>query len=239
MFGEAYLSAFGPIYSQKRANTEANFILRQVRLKPGDRLLDLACGQGRHAIEFAGKGIKVVGVDYSSVLLRAARASAQQAGVVSEFVKGDMRHLSLRQMFDAVVILGNAFGYFDDLANEQVIAGVAKHLKKRGVFVLDLANTAGMMRGLFAKSTHKIPDGTMTAENVSFDPVNFYLFLRWSIKRGREVQRFHGRLRLYTLPEIRLMLAKHRFLVKKVFGSFEGEEFDFNSPRCLIVAEKI
>src|SRR3989344_1368075 len=159
VFGSEYLSAFGSIYSSERGEKETVFILRQLRFKKGARMLDVACGQGRHAIPFAKYGLRVTGIDASAPLLRAANAAAKKEDVSPIFQKADMRSFELKQRFDAAVILGNAFGYFDDQDNERVIAQIARHLKKHGTLVIDLPNTAGLLRQPFTKSAHKIPDG--------------------------------------------------------------------------------
>lgn len=238
-FGQTYLSAFGPIYSPERTKMETNFLMRRLRLTSGDRILDLACGQGRHSVEFAKRGMDVNGVDFSSVLLREARKNAKRAHVDPTFLRGDMRHLDLGRRFDTVVILGNAFGYFDDSENEQVLAGVSKHLKKRGKFVLDLPNSVGMFRNLITKTSLVIPDGNIDVESTVFDPATCRLSLRWTVRQGRRVERFDGRLRLYTVPEITRLLSVHRLRVSKIYGSFDGQAFSLESPRCLMIVEKI
>ena len=75
-------------------------------------LLDLCCGPGRHAVEFAQRGFHVTGVDRSPFLLDRAREHASQAGASVEWVMEDMRRFVRPATFDVACNLFTSFGYF-------------------------------------------------------------------------------------------------------------------------------
>src|SRR5690606_12128167 len=89
-------------------------MLRQLLPPPPARVLDAACGQGRHSIALAQAGYTVTGVDASGPLLAIARAAAAEAGVSVEFVEADLREFSTERSFDAAINMFTAFGYFED-----------------------------------------------------------------------------------------------------------------------------
>lgn len=108
-----------------------------------DRVLDLACGPGVHAIELAKRGFEVRGIDISERYVGLARARAAEAGVSdrAEFTVADMRDLDdFAGRFDAVTNRYNSFGYFSDPVDLDVIASVYDLLPESGVFVLELRN---------------------------------------------------------------------------------------------------
>src|SRR5262249_19187005 len=107
-------------------------------VRPGDRVLDLACGAGRHAVALAAIGARVVGLDLSLPLLRAGQRRWRDA----RLVRGDIRALPVPGgRMDAVVHLFPSFGYFDrDAEHESVIAEVARVLRPGGRFALDFLN---------------------------------------------------------------------------------------------------
>ena len=84
------------IYAGKPYAQEAAFVDSLIR-RPRGRLLDLACGTGRHAVEFARQGWDVTGVDYSDDLLDEARGNAERAGVHVRLLAQDMRELRLER----------------------------------------------------------------------------------------------------------------------------------------------
>jgi len=120
-----YESFFGPDYLKQYAHTttlqEVEGVAKILHLRPGSRVLDLACGAGRHSIELAKRGLEVVGYDLSEPLLKAARAAARKASARVTFVHGDMRDLPYHGEFDAVVNLFTSFGYFEDPKDDRTV----------------------------------------------------------------------------------------------------------------------
>ncbi|MBN1935882.1 MAG: methyltransferase domain-containing protein [Anaerolineae bacterium] len=75
------------------ANTtaEVNFVLDVLNVAPGQRILDMGCGPGRHAIELARRGFQVTGVDFTQSFIDAGRKLAAQANTQVDFVCRDAR----------------------------------------------------------------------------------------------------------------------------------------------------
>ncbi|HLC69860.1 MAG: hypothetical protein A2840_02045 [Candidatus Buchananbacteria bacterium RIFCSPHIGHO2_01_FULL_47_11b] len=239
-FRETYRTTFDEIYSAKRGEKEVAFLIQSLRLKKGSRILDLACGQGRHAIPLARHGMKVTGVDWSAPLLQLARHRGKIAGTDVLFIKKDMRTYRTAGKYDTVLILGNSFGYFSDRENEQVLSNIAASLKTGGRLVLDLANTPGMLyEGITTKSTQKIKKGSITTRVLNFNPETFQATLRWQFLQNKKKVSFTGTLRLYTPPEINHLLAERNLIVKKTYGSFTKKPYNITTKRYLIVAQKI
>src|SRR5689334_3318427 len=74
------------------------------------RVLDLACGPGRHSVAFARRGFRVTGVDRSPFLLERARANARDADVDVEWIESDMRDFRRPDAFDLAICLFTSFG---------------------------------------------------------------------------------------------------------------------------------
>jgi SAM-dependent methyltransferase len=129
------------IYAGKPYADEARFVAK--RLPAPGRLLDLACGTGRHAAEFEKLGWEVTGVDYSPDLLERARANAPQA----RFLEADMRELDLREQFDAVTCLFDSIGYpLTDDGVTSALAAARRHLAPNGVLAVEYLHTPAMLR---------------------------------------------------------------------------------------------
>jgi SAM-dependent methyltransferase len=142
-FGEDYMRFHlrGGEWLEDRTGTQCDFVVSALELQPGARLLDLCCGQGRHAVEFAKRGFRVTGLDLSEYLLRLARERAEQTGVEVEFVRGDMRDLPWENEFDAVANLFTSFGYLEtDEEDRRVLAAVRKALRPGGLLLVDHHN---------------------------------------------------------------------------------------------------
>ena len=105
----------------ERTAAEVNGVVGQLGLAPGARLLDLCCGQGRHAVPLARLGLRVTGLDLSRPLLARAAAAADGGPPVG-LVAADMRRLPFADgSFDAVLNLFNSFGYLEDETQDELV----------------------------------------------------------------------------------------------------------------------
>lgn len=236
LFNDIYLSAFVPFYTNSQTKQEVKFV--KDYFDPKRKILDMACGNGRHSLQLAKEGFNVVGVDYSKVLIDEAQKNAKESGLEIKFIKGDMRNPKVAQKFDGAIILGDSFGYFSDQDNEKVIKGMAKIIKKSGYLIIDLPNTPGILRNVRERSKRKLPNGHMVAQHFFFDPETFILTTRWEVVVNKKREEYEGTMRLYTLPEIKALLERNKFGLKEVYGSFDKEWYSINSPRTIIVAQK-
>src|SRR5512140_3164181 len=98
----------------EHATEEVDFLVGALGLQGGERILDLACGYGRHALELARRGYRVVGVDITEPYIQDARATAAREGLAVELLQADVRDLTFRDAFDVVLNMADgAIGYFD------------------------------------------------------------------------------------------------------------------------------
>ncbi|HWR84120.1 MAG TPA: methyltransferase domain-containing protein [Candidatus Deferrimicrobium sp.] len=122
---------------------EVDLVVQHLRPAPEAKILDLACGQGRHSIELAKRGYKnVEGLDRSHYLIQKAKSRAKRDGLSVRFREGDARKIPYAaDTFDVVVILGNSFGYFESAHEDQrVLEEVFRVLKPSGQLLVDVAN---------------------------------------------------------------------------------------------------
>lgn len=150
----------GPAYLRysftKGTDQEVSFLVDALELRPGDRLLDVGCGPGRHAHVFADRGLEVVGVDISERFIDVANAEARPG---STFVRGDARALAFDSEFDAVVSLcQGAFGLSGPTpagtdpqnlrADAAVLDGIRRALRPGGRLALSAFSSYFQMRWL-------------------------------------------------------------------------------------------
>ena len=202
--------------------------------RPGDRVLDLACGSGRHAAELerlAG-GTRVVGFDLSPPMLRRARARTR-----APLVRGDMRALPFRPgTFALAVNLFTSFGYFrDDADHELVLRQVAAALASGGRFVLDYLNADEVRRSL-RPTEERRAGGNVVRITRRFSVEG--RFVVKEIELPDEGRTFQERVRLYTVAELRALLAGAGFIVTAWFGDYGGEPGGPDAPRVILVGTK-
>lgn len=127
---------------QHRNDAEAeafiNRLFEELHLKKGSKVLDLACGKGRHALQVHQLGYDVTGLDLSEESIAHAKRFEEEG---LRFVKGDMRQLALDVKFDLTLNLFTSFGYFREQEEDlKVLDGLSEHLKKDGMVLIDFLN---------------------------------------------------------------------------------------------------
>jgi SAM-dependent methyltransferase len=132
-YSARWRSTFTP--DAARTVAEVEFLERVLPLPAFRRVLDVCCGQGRHARGLAAAGYRVTGVDRDADALAVAARRAPDA----EFHQLDVRELrSLAGAYDAAISLWQSFGFFDDAGNEDVLRATGEKLRARGRLVLDV-----------------------------------------------------------------------------------------------------
>lgn len=239
-FDEHYLRSYAAILVRFDAEAEADLVLEQLCLEPGMRLLDLCCGQGRHAVALARRGIRVTGLDLSAYLLGVAREAAAAAAVDVELHRGDMREIPWSSTFDAAICMLSAFGYFEgDEENLRVLEGVARALVPGGRFCLDVISASWLLRHWESTGWTEGKGGLLRLEERSMDWIrgiqtSEHTFIEPDGRRWKRT----ARLRLYLPHELAGLLRRAGLETVKLLGDHRAAPFDLESPRLIAIARK-
>ncbi len=231
-FGEEYLRLY-PHRDEDDAERAVSLVGRVTTLD-GARVLDLACGPGRHAVRLAQRGADVLGLDLSMPLLIRARHGIPPVG---KLVRGDMRFLPIREeTFDLVVNLFTSFGYFaDDAEHHQVMRSVATVLRPGGRFFMDYLNAEAVRSMLVPQEEQVVGSRRVAIERSLVDDGKYV------VKRMRlvdEDQTFLERVRLFTADDLTAMMEVAGMRVVERFGSYAGDELAADMPRTILVAQR-
>lgn len=241
VFTEEYFRTL-PKDFHKQTERDAKFIHHSLGLQKGARLLDLACGFGRHAVELAARDYEIAGLDVSMAMLQRALNEAQRRGLSIKFVHGDMRELNFNGIFDACFCWQTSFGYFDDRTNVQVAKGIARALKPGGRFLLDVVNRDYVV-GEMPSRTWWEGHECVFLEEVEFDNHFSVLHTKRSFiyEDGSPPREFSSYIRLYSLHELRQLLHFAGFRVLEVSGNIHhrGSFLGPSSPRIILLAERV
>ena len=127
-----------------RARDEVTGVVSLLGLRDGASILDLGCGIGIHALEFARRGYHATGVDRTRSFVADATREAQSNGLPAEFVCADMREFQRLNYFDAAISLFTSFGYFEDPGDERAVAAnLQRSLRCGGSVLIDTMTVAG------------------------------------------------------------------------------------------------
>jgi SAM-dependent methyltransferase len=230
-FGEEYLALY-PHRNEEEAGRVVALLGRHGIGGRGQRVLDLACGAGRHLRGLAAGGAVVVGYDLSLALLR----TASRRGAAN-LVRGDMRSIGVASgACDAVVNLFTSFGYFDsDEQHQRVVLEVARVLQPGGLFAIDYLNTPLVRRTLVPRDEFTAGGSTVVQErSLSADG----RFVVKSIHIQGEGRSFVERVRLFERSELETICRAAGLEPRTALGDYDGGRWSATSPRLLLIAER-
>lgn len=230
-----------PYYHQlykDRNDDEAQMFLRNLldKLNPpkNAKILDLACGRGRHSRYLNSLGFDVTGADLSNASIEWAKQFENEH---LHFVVQDMREKINGNQFNCIFNLFTSFGYFTDISdNYTVLSSVHEMLTNDGCFVIDFLNVSKIISTLKASETktvegldfsikRKVENGMIIKE------INF-------VDKGTNFQ-FSEQVQAFHLNDFSSMLNESGFKITSVFGDYTMKEFnEENSDRLILICKK-
>jgi SAM-dependent methyltransferase len=232
-----YLYFYSMSLTDSRTRQELDFLKKKLKLNRPLRILDLACGYGRHALPLAGLGHEVVGVDITPGFLKIAESAARKKRLKVEFICRDMRRIGYGNEFDCALLLYTAFGYFSDADNFKVLKNVARALKPGGIFCFDTFNPVELLKNLpLTRVTEKGKD--LMIDRMSFDPGSRRMCNQRIVVRDGQRKDKPFFVRVYEPREIKELLDRSGMRLEKIYGDWSGEKISGKSKRMIVIAQK-
>jgi SAM-dependent methyltransferase len=224
------------IADPEQTRAEADFLEKTLGRKT--RLLDVPCGNGRHALELARRGCRVTGLDISQEFIGEARELAKARKLKAEFVQGDMRQLRWRSEFDGVFCVGNAFGYLEYSDMLRFVDGLARALAPGGRFVIETGMAAeSILPTLKEREWYQVQDILFAIENRYLGDASCLETEATFVRNGRTERRtwWHW---VYTAGEIRRLLERSGLKVRQMCSGHKGQPFKLGNPLLIVMGEK-
>jgi len=228
-FGDEYLELY-PHRDDAEADRAVALILGAVPFEPGWRVLDVACGPGRHARAFRNAGARCFGLDLSASLLRVAQRVTD-----APLIRADKRYLPVRAgTMDLTVNLFTSFGYFErDEEHAAALAEMVATLRPSGWFVIDLLNPPSVRAGLVPREVMRVGEADVLITR-SISPDGRYVCKTIERTGGH---RFVERVRLFEAGEIGGMLERSGLAVRHRFGDYGGAPLTPTSARTILIGQ--
>ena len=250
IFDELYLKTDGDVVENAElTRREIDLFLELLPVPKDAKVLDVCCGQGRHALELAQRGfVNLAGVDQSRFLLQQARLRAQAAGLPIEFHEGDARAIPLmNETFDAALVLGNSFGYFAHASDDEaMLRDIHRVLRAGGKLLLDVTNGNHVRRHFEPRSWEWIGQEMFTCRERTLSAAGDQLITRemtTHVERGVIADRFYAE-RLYDRAEMHALLTRSGFMVLQGPAQFtststRNQDLGMMAQRLIFVAQKL
>lgn len=228
------------LYADHNEEEAADFIEKLLQfLQPpsGSRMLDIACGRGRHAKLLANRGFDVTGYDISPDAIRYAMPFA---GDHLQFYEHDMRFIFRTNYFDFAFNFYTSFGYFQTCReDEDAVRSISQSLKPNGILVMDFLNMHYAIEQMVPNS-EKVIEGVHYNITKWVDNQFLYKRIRIEDENTLTCSEFTERIARFYLSDFESMFTRHKLKIEYVFGDYQLGSFDVkNSPRLLMIAQKV
>lgn len=221
------------LYQHRDESEACRFIdnlCAHLKIESGAKILDLACGKGRHAIHLAKKGYQTTGVDLAKQSIDKAKENTI-ANV--SFDVHDMRNTYIKNGFDYVFNLFTSFGYFENKnENIEVLKAAAENLDAKGIFILDFLNVKKVIPNL-------VPSETKVLDGIQFDITRSYngkhIIKDILVKDAEKEFHFQERVSALDLITIKEMASIAGLQIVDIYGDYDLNEFNASISNRLIL----
>ena len=202
------------------------------------RVLDMPCGPGRHALEFARRGFQVTGVDLNPSFIAQAKERTEKEGLSVEFVQKDMREFRRENFYEVGLNLFTSFGFFDDPAEDKkVLENFFVSLRPGGFLLVDVRGKETLARDFRPRDWHEKDNALLLEEREIIEDWS-RIRSRWIVIKDGERKEFVITLRLYSSVELKRLLEEVGFDGVKLYGDFLGNPYGPEARRLLAIARK-
>jgi len=223
---------------------QVDFLIKTLDLTGGEKILDLACGFGRHSLELARRGFTVVGVDITKEYVEDATLQALQENLPASFLHKDIREVDFQEEFDVVLNMADgAIGYLEnEEENLKIFDVVAKALRPGGKHIMDIMS-ADYADDHFPCDLWSAGENGITLSKFEWDrdsQIMLYGQNDFAYGEMLTVPQFErgDPIRLYHRKEVEEIMRQRGMAVKQIFADFVRTLDDTNSIQMIVFSEK-
>ncbi len=231
-------SPYYHILYHQRNDEEAEFflsnLLNYLHTDRSSKLLDIACGRGRHSIFLNKNGYDITGIDLSFANIKFAKQFENDR---LRFFRHDMRFLFYINYFDLALNLFTSFGYFrTEKDHVNALRAFRKSLKKDGLLVLDYFNTRKILSNLTREEVKHI-DGIDF--HINKKVIDGSIVKSIAFNHGKQDYLFREEVRAFTPEDFARMFEKSGLEIQARFGDYSLNGFDEQtSDRIIFICRK-
>lgn len=228
-----------PLLTPIRTSREVDFVVSELSLSAGARILDIGCGFGRHSIELARRGFIPVGIDPSVTMIAAARKNAADRGVQIDFRKARAETFIAEKDFDAAICLFTTLGQITAATdNHLLIARAFSALKPGGGLVVEVPQRAATIREL--KSADRFGNGDRyTQVSRTFNSDDNSITEIFTVVSPQQTKIFKLHYHLFTKKTLADLIIHAGFTIQEMYGDYDRTPLLDEHQTMVVIARKL
>jgi SAM-dependent methyltransferase len=223
---------------------QVDFIIKTLELNGAERILDLACGYGRHAISFARRNFTVVGVDITRAYIDDAVNATRGLLPNIEFIHSDIRDISFICEFDVVLNLADgAIGYLEnDEENLKIFDVISHALKPGGKHFMDIGN-AEHAEAYFPKRSWAAGEKEFSFSEFDWNPKSRIMLYGGGGFTYGDIAKKPGLIegnptRLYSVSELNAIFSERNMRIVDTFCDYNGKAASYKEMQLMVYSVK-
>lgn len=239
-FDGYYKEIWRHVFPEKTTLAEIDFIMNDFKLNPGNSVLDVMCGYGRHTLELARRGIKVTAIDNLPDYINEIKEKATNENLPVECICTDVLEMQIDKQYDAVLCMGNSLQFFNEKDISRLLSNISEHLKPAGKLLINTWSIAEIaMKNFKDKSWSRFDELLfLTESKLLFHPTRIEISSIIIADSGDREEKT-GVDFIYSISELETLLNKTGFELKEIYSIPGKKQFTVGEPRAYIVAEKL
>jgi cyclopropane fatty-acyl-phospholipid synthase-like methyltransferase len=239
LFESFYKEVWRKMIPAGLTEAEADFIEEVAGLKPGNRLLDVMCGYGRHSLELAKRGYHLTAVDNLPDYIQEIKGIAEAENLPVESRLADITTATFSGSYDAVICMGNSFAGFHSGHVTTILGNISACLKTGGVFIINSWMIGEIAIKHFQEKTWLYVDGYKYLLDY------IYLFNPSRIETDHIIIAENGQTEvlkgidyIFTFSELESLLQNAGFELREVYATPRKRKYQFGDSRAYLVIVK-
>lgn len=238
-FDGYYKDIWRSVIPKELTYKEVDFIIQYFDLHPGDKILDLMCGFGRHALSLSEKGMIVTAVDNLEYYISELNEVAKKKNLDLRAIQTDVLSYKSESVFDLVICMGNSINFFPAKDTQLLLTLISSQIKVGGYFLINSWSLAEIAIKQFIEKSWAEVDGMkiLTSCEYLFSPTRIEAETT-IISSNKIVEQKKAIDYIFSISEIECMLSRAGFSLKEIYSIPGKRKFKIGDPRAYIVAQK-
>lgn len=219
---------------------EVDFMLSYFNLQPGNKILDLMCGYGRHSIALGRKGMSVTAIDNLEDYIVEICETVDKEELPVKAIQEDVLEYKMQDNFDLAICMGNSLNFFDAEDTAKLLGNIAHHLNKGGHMLINSWSIAEIVVKNFKEKgwSYVGEDKFLTDSKFLFQPTRIETESQVIFPDGKTENKT-GIDYIFSINEMENMLKEAGLTLKEVFSIPGKKKFTIGEPRAYLVASKL
>ncbi|GAB4045107.1 class I SAM-dependent methyltransferase [Spirosoma litoris] len=235
--------------TEEQTQLDLELLVESLDFGPDDKILDVFCGYGRHAVPLARMGARVTGVDISVEYIAEIESVAKKeklplVAVADDFLSMSDAQIGTAASFDAAYCLGNSFSFFPRPDMLAFLTRIARSLKPGGRFLAHSEMVAeSILPDYQARNWLPVDDETggqilFLMENEYF-PLTSHIDSHLTYVKAGEIQTRTAKHYVYTLAELAQLFAEAGLSILDCYGTVEGDPYALGDEAVWLLAHRM